>query len=797
MFISMNWISDFVDLSGVDIKALINRFTLSTAEVEDIYEFGKDTKDVVVGKILSVENHPNSKKLHLLKVDNGTEVVDVVCGAPNVFEGAIVAFAKAGGSVCGTPINEAQIAGYTSFGMCCSEKELGISEDHSGIMILNDFVEAQGIAIGTDIKSFIPLDDTIFEVDNKSLTNRPDLWGHYGIAREISCLLKRPLKPLDIEDLSKYDGLEGIDVKVETDMCYRYSCITVRNVTKNVAPLWMKVRLQYCGQRPINLLADLTNYLAMELGQPMHAFDNAKVKEIRVKMFDTPVEFQTLDSSMRTVEPGIMMICNEKEPVALAGIMGGLLSEIEEDTDTLLLESANFDGACVRKGAARLGMRTEASARYEKTLDPEMTVQAIARFLKLLHDVDPEAVVSSRVTDVYNKHFDKVEIEFDKAYVDKYTGIDISADEIADTLTRLEFVLERNGDSFKVKVPSFRATKDVTMKADIIEEITRVYGYDNFEYKSCASMLTPVRQDPAREDEYTIKKLLASKYSFSEVQSYIWYDNKANRELGIEADSYIKIINSLTGENEDIRSTIVPTLVNFVNKNIDTYPEVRMFEDARVVKGIRDDKLADEHKYFSMIIASREADEYSVISELKKAVDHIAKVTRNKDFDFVKDGLPDYCFIHPKNSASIMLDGVNIGYISVLNPKISSKIDKKLAAAVCEIDLDAFAKTAPADIKFEEISKYPGISIDLSLLTDKAASFGSLKDIVCGLNNDMLQSVSYVDVFEDPSLPAGKVSLTIRLYYCSQERTLLTEEVNGYVKDVLDAFAAKGISLRS
>ncbi|MCR5332077.1 MAG: phenylalanine--tRNA ligase subunit beta [Lachnospiraceae bacterium] len=793
MFISMNWISDFVDLSGVDIKSLINRFTLSTAEVEDIYEFGKDTYNVVVGKILSVEAHPNSKKLHLLKVDNGTEVVDVVCGAPNVFEGALVAFAKAGGSVCGNPINEAQIAGYTSCGMCCSEKELGISEDHSGIMILNDL----DVAVGTDIKSFIPLEDTVFEVDNKSLTNRPDLWGHYGIAREISCLTKRPLKELDVEDLKQYASLPGIDVKVETDLCYRYSCITVRNVKKNVSPLWMKVRLQYCGQRPINLLADLTNYLAMELGQPMHAFDNAKVQEIRVKVFDSPVEFQTLDSSMRTVEPGIMMICNEKEPVALAGIMGGLLSEIEEDTDTLLLESANFDAATVRKGAARLGMRTEASARYEKTLDPEMTVPAIARFIKLLHDIDNEAVVSSSVTDVYKKHFDHVEILFDKAYVDKYTGIDISEEEIADTLTRLGFEIEKTEAGFKVQVPSYRATKDITMKADIIEEITRVYGYDNFEYKSCASMLTPVRQDPAREDEYTIKKLLASKYAFSEVQSYIWYDNKANRELGIEAESYIRIINSLTGENEDIRSTMIPTLVNFVNKNIDSYPEVRIFEDARVVKGIREDNLADEHKYFSMIIASREADEYSVIGELKKAVDHIAKVTRNKNFEFVQDKPVEYGFVHPKNSARIMLDGTEIGYISVLNPKVAAKIDKRLAAAFCEIDLDAFAKTSCADLVFEEVSKYPGISIDLSLLTDKDTSFGSIKNTVCSLNNEMLKDVSYVDVFEDASLPEGKVSLTIRLYYGSNEQTLLTDDVNGYVKEVLDKLSEQGISLRS
>ena len=793
MFISMNWISDFVDLSGIDLKALINRFTLSTAEVEDIYEFGRDTKDVVVGKILSVENHPNSKKLHLLKVDNGTEVVDVVCGAPNVFEGALVAFAKAGGSVCGNAINVATVAGYTSYGMCCSEKELGISEDNSGIMILNDL----GVEVGTDLKSFIPLDDTVFEVDNKSLTNRPDLWGHYGIAREISCLVKRPLKALDVTDLSKYASLPGISVSVETDLCYRYSCLTVSNVTRNVSPLWMKARLQYCGQRPINLLADLTNYLAMELGQPMHAFDNSKVKQIRVKTFDTPVSFQTLDSSMRTVEPGIMMICNESEPVALAGIMGGLLSEIEEDTTTLLLESANFDGASVRKSATKLGMRTEASARYEKTLDPELTTLAIARFVCLLENIDPEIEITSSVTDVYNHHFDQVTIDFDKAYVDKYTGIDISADEIEDTLTRLEFGVTRNGDSFHVEVPSYRATKDITMKADIIEEITRVYGYDNFEIRSCKSLLSPICQDRNREDEYLIKQTLASKYSFSEVQSYIWYDNKANKELGIQADSYVHIINSLTGDNEAIRSTIVPALLQFVRKNIDSMPEVRMFEDARVIRGLKADGLVDEHKYLSMVIASKERSEYEVLSELKKAVDHIAGVVKNAAFTYTQEQRPEYNFIHPKNSAVITLGGIEVGYISVLNPRIAANIDRKLSAAICEIDLAAFAQFAAVPVKAAEVSKFPGMSIDLSLLVDAETNYDYVAGIIRDAANEYLLGCSFVDVFEDETLPEGKVSMTVRLSFGSNLRTLSSDEVNVYVKDCLSALSEKDINLRS
>ena len=364
MFISMNWISEFTDLSGIDLKELIGRFTLSTAEVEDIYELGRDIRDVVVGKIVEIKDHPNSKKLHLVKVDIGSEVVDCVCGAPNIFVGAVVPFAKLGGQVGELKIEEVKIAGVPSCGMCCSEKELGISEDHSGLMILED-----NYPLGTDIKEFMQIEDTVFEVDNKSLTNRPDLWGHYGIAREISVLTKRPLKPLDVADTSIFKDLSPIDVKVEdTDKTFRYSCIAVSNVKVKKSPINMRIRLTYCGMRPINLLADLTNYLMMELGQPMHAFDYGKVSKIRVKTFPEPIDFLTLDGVERKVDTNTLMICDDKEPICIAGIMGGELTEITEETDSVLLESANFDGTSVRRSAVRLGLRTDASSRYEKTL---------------------------------------------------------------------------------------------------------------------------------------------------------------------------------------------------------------------------------------------------------------------------------------------------------------------------------------------------------------------------------------------------------------------------------------------
>ena len=474
----MNWIQDFVDLSGLDKLELIHKFSLSTAEVEnEIFHKGSDISGIVVAEIKSVENHPDSKKLHLLKVDAGNgELTDVVCGAPNVRVGMKTAFAQVGAKIGDITIAPRPLAGFTSNGMCCSEAEIGISDDNSGIMDITD-----DVANGTDIKDVYEVDDIVFEVDNKSLTNRPDLWGHYGIAREFAALAGRELKPLDVDDLKAYETLKKVDMKIEDDLCQRYSCLQVENIKRNVSPVNMRIRLFYCGMRGINFLADLTNYLMLEMGQPMHAFDSRKVEKIRIKRFDKPFVFRTLDGVDRNIDENTLMICNDNTPVAIAGIMGGLDSEIVEDTTTLTLESATFNAVSIRKSTVRLAHRTDASMRYEKCLDPEMTDVAIARFLYLLKKYDSGIKVVSSLTDEYAFHYDTVTLDFDKKFVDRYTGIEIDNDIIVKTLTSLGFKVTLDNDNFTVVVPSWRATKDVTLKADIIEEITRIYGYDNFD----------------------------------------------------------------------------------------------------------------------------------------------------------------------------------------------------------------------------------------------------------------------------------------------------------------------------
>ena len=793
MNISMNWISEFTDLSGINWKELIGRFTLATAEVEEIQEYGKNIRDVVVGKIIEIKDHPNSKKLHLVKVDIGTEIVGCVCGAPNVKLGMVVPFAKLGGQVGDLEIQEAEIAGEISHGMCCSEKELGISEDHAGLMELDGNHE-----LGTDIKTFMDIEDTVFEVDNKSLTNRPDLWGHYGIAREISVLTKRPLKPLTVVDTSIYKELAQIDVKVEdVQKCYRYSCISISNITQKKSPINMKIRLTYCGMRPINLLADLTNYLMMELGQPMHAFDHKMVSKIRVKTFSEPISFVTLDGTERKVDTDTLLICDDKIPVAVAGVMGGELSEIKEDTNSVLLESANFEGTSIRRSAVRLGLRTDASSRYEKTLDPELTIPAIERFLKLLMDIDPGVSVSSALTDCYGKHYDTIKIDFDKVFVDKYTGINISSDQIEETLTALGFGVTRKEDSFNLVVPSWRATKDVTMKADIIEEITRIYGYDNFDICSTKSFLTPVRHSVVRSNEYRIKELLSERYAMNEVHSYLWYESKMNKELGIVTEPNIRVINSVTAENDTIRSTIIPSLLGFVAKNVDTYPEMGMYEIGRVATGLRADGLCDERKRLGIVVASKKLSEKELYFKCKEIIEQLLLAVKNIAPTFsLKEDVAGSNYIHPVNSACIKLKGEEIGYFSVINPKIKNKIDKKLNVAFAEIDMELMEKVATEPLRYKEVSKYPGVTIDLSLMTDKKLRYENIVSYVKEYKGEFLQNFHLVDIFEDEKLLPGKKSVTVRFEFSSKERTLEGQEIQTMVDELLAILATKGIEIR-
>ena len=788
MLLSMNWISDFVDLSGLDKKSLIRNFTLSTAEVEDIIEKGADTYGVVVAKILTVEDHPKSKKLHLLKVDKGDEVVDIVCGAPNVREGMKVALATNGGCVSGHPIAPATIAGYTSYGMCCSEAELGISDDNSGIWEIDD-----DLALGTDIKSVYGIDDIIFEVDNKSLTNRPDLWSHYGMAREFATIAKRELKAPELLDTKQFDSLPPVAVDVKaTDLVYRYSAIKVKNITRKVSPVNMRIRLYYCGSRAINFLADLTNYVMMELGQPMHAFDNAKVDKIEVQTFPAGLKFATLDAVERNIDENMLMITSGDVPVAIAGVMGGDASKIEDDTTSLLLESATFDGVSVRKTTTRLGLRTDASMRYEKMLDPELCKLATERLLKLLEDCDEGAEIISSFTDAYVRHYPTITLEFDKRYVDRYTGIDISDEHIMTTLTSLGFKVDYEGGVFKVVVPSWRATKDVTIKADIIEEITRIYGYDNFEIFTSTSPIYPVRKETLKSDEDRMKDILVKSYRMHEVHSYIWSDSKKNDELGIKTPENVKIINAQTPDHTSIRVSMIPTLLSFVKENRSYADSFGIFEIGHTVEGLREDGYCNEQNKLGAVFFSKTESEEALFMRARDAALELCADILHKDPVFVSADC-DFDFEHPVNSFDITLDGVKVGYLSVPHPTVCENIDKKCAVAFFEISTEKFARVSSVVTKYAEPSKFPAIDIDITFNADiGAVDFDKLTAMAKSAAGEMLADVKMKDIYTAD----GASALTLRFSFMSAERTLTKQELAPATDAVISALAELGLSLK-
>lgn len=785
MFISMNWISEFVDLTGLDRNKLISQFSLSTAEVEnEIFYKGSNISDIVVAEIVEVNAHPESEKLHLLKVNCGSdELMDVVCGAPNVKVGMKTAYAKVGARIGNITIEPKKVAGYLSYGMCCSEAELDLSDDNSGIMEISD------ATVGTDLKELFEIDDIIFEVDNKSLTNRPDLWGHYGIAREFATLADRPLKPLDLYDAVKYSELPSVDMKIEDDMCQRYSCIKIENINTNVSPMNMRIRLHYCGLRAINLLADLTNYIMLEVGQPMHAFDSRKIEKIRIKRFEDSFEFTTLDKVERTIDNQTLMICNGDEPVAIAGIMGGLDSEILDDTKELTLESATFEASAIRKASVRLAHRTDASARYEKSLDPELCPVAIKRFLHLLSNIDSDINVVSSLTDEWRFHYPKVELEFDKSYVDKYTGIDISGDEIEHTLMSLGFGVERENNDFKVAVPSWRATKDVTIKADIIEEITRIYGYDNFDVFTVESPLYPIRMAEEKIDEEQIKDILVKRFGLHEVHSYIWMYYDEYKKLGIVPEENVKLLNATNPNIETIRNSIIPTQLCQLSKNLEFAPEFGMFEIGRVVNGCKEDGTCDEHKNLAITLYSKETDYEKLYYKLKDMLENMTRIIKHDSLSFkVKEATHSYQ--HPKNLNEIICQDKVIGELGVAHPTVLGKIDKRAAIVYAELDVKAFSELVNKGIHYIEPSKFPTIEIDLSFVVDK---FEPINEAIKAAKSELIKKVEVIDVYQS----ATEKSITVRIVFSNNERTLTREEVLNITDGIIDYLKNKGILLKA
>ncbi len=774
MLISCNRLKNYIkDSQKIDWYSIWDKFSIRTAEVEGVTVKGKDIDGVVVAEIIECEKVPDSKKLHKLLVDNGKEKLQIICGAPNVKVGMKAPLVNVGGHVCGFKINSRKLAGLESFGMMCSAEELGFADSSEGILELpTDYI------VGKDIKEYLPLEDIVVEIDNKSLTNRPDLWGHYGIAREIAAITSHELLPLDLCEIP--NNKKDLDIRIKNPLCLRYTGLKIDDINSKETPLDMQIFLYYAGMRSISLIVDLTNYLMLELGQPMHAFDARKVNSIEIDTAKDGDKFYTLDNVERTLSAETLMIKKNKDYFAVAGVMGGLDSEIMDDTTSIILESATFDAASVRRTATYLGLRTEASARYEKSLDPNMTIIATKRFAKLLKDIDKDIEFASNITDVYPNPLLEKKVILKKATLKKYMNIDISTDFIEKTLTTLGFKVKEKKDSYEIIVPTYRATKDISLEADIIEEIARMFGYENIRPEPLKLELTFDELETTQEKEYDVKRLLATQFALNEVHTYLWYKTALLNKLGIEKDN-IKLL----GKTDDniLRDDLALSLIEVAQNNLKYQNKVGIFE-------IGTEFINGENKRSLAIVL---ADNIKNIEEnfykLKEIVVTIFKTFYNLDVTFKKES--SYAYYNENLSFSINTSNERVGRLNVVKTNIASSLAKKKCFLVASLDFDKYEQLSKKEYLYEVISKYPIVSLDYTIIMPKDQKYEVIDKVLKEFKSPIIKSLQFIDRY----VGEKENKYTIRYIVGSNEATLTSEELQDFKEKFINHLKKNGLSI--
>lgn len=769
MLISCNKLKSHIKNSNdIDWLGIWDTFTLRCAEVENVKVVGNTFEGVVVAEIKECIEHPDSDHLHILQVDVGEdELIQIVCGAPNVRVGLKTALVRVGGRIDDITITARPLRGVLSNGMCCSGAELSISDNHDGILELPTTWKN-----GEDIKKYLPeIDDIIVEIDNKSLTNRPDLWGHLGIAREICAITNHELLPLEVLEIP--NTLEDLDIKiVNSDLCYRYTGLKIDNIINNKTPLDMQIFLYYVGMRSISLLVDLTNYLMLELGQPMHAFDSRIVKNIEVDLAHAGDKFTTLDKETRTLTKDMLMIKNGSEYFAIAGVMGGLDSEILEDTTSVFLESATFNAGSIRKTAVALGLRTESSARYEKSLDPNMTDMAIKRLAYLLKRENPEMKFASNLTDVYPNKLTSEEIILDKKTLAVYMGVTLSDELVTNILEKLGFKVSVEKDAYVVVPPTNRATKDIKIKEDVIEEIARIYGLENFNPKPLKLDLIPKNLDTVFDQEYEVKRLLATKYNMHEVHSYLWYDTSILKEWDIKRDN-VKLLGK--DVNNILRDDMPLSLMNIVRENFKNYNSFKIFEIGTVIVNNKNKRV------LTIILTDTEKNLEKIYNEAKNIVKYLFKALKNKEVEFIScDSNKDY--VDAYVTKSINLDGSLAGELNIVKKEYTSKMSKKKSIVTVEIDFDLYVSLTKEVKMAEEVSKYPVVTLDYTIINDKKYS-----DLLASINkfkSNLIKKHELVSVYENKYM--------IRYTIGSDTKTLEQKDLQSFKERFINHIKEEG-----
>ena len=811
MKVSLNWIRDYVQLpADADLKKLAYDLTMSTVEVEDTIELAKQFDHMVVGVINTIEQHPNADKLRVCMTDIGGRVESIVCGGSNLREGMKVAVALPG-AVCrwhgeGEPveIKKSKLRGVDSYGMICGAVEIGLADlfptkEEAHILDLSDF----DAPAGTPLADALDLNDIILEIDNKSMTNRPDLWGHYGIAREIAALYDLPMKEFPHFDRN-VENTSGFHVTVEdAERCPRMTGTQIENVCVKPAPYWMQVRIWKTGMRPINALVDITNYVMLATGQPSHAYDSDHIAgHIIVRRAKAGETLTLLNGKELPLSTDDLTIADDAGIVGLAGVMGGAKDSILPTTSKVILEIANFQAAGIRRTALRYDNRTEASARYEKAIDPERCDQALDLSMQLLGQLYPEMKVTGLV-DEYPRHLKQAEIDVPLSWLERRLGKRLPPEEIRHKMELLGYGISFNGDNMHVVVPTWRSTGDVSIQADIMEEVARMYGYENFEAEPITTTFDGAINQLDKDLERRIKEYLAIRCGMQEIFTYPWMEESYVNAVLQSTEGILSLSTPPSPAERFVRSSLLPNLCKAVVKNERYFDEFSIFETAQVFRDENytspydpREKLPSQRKNVAGAFATTDKDITALFRKAKGVVEMMARYVHMETLTFRQTEKP----VWADNVVwlNIYRGEEKVGDLALLAKKVSMACGiKNMNVMLFQLDQDSLVPLKSRTNTFTHMAEYPMTDYDISLLLDGSVQWKDVLQTVGGIKSELLHGASFVDEYRGKQVPAGKKSLTLRLSIGSKEKTLTSSEIEEVASNVLNKIAKRfGAELR-
>ena len=798
MNLSLKWLHDFTNTDGITTKEYCDRMTDTGSKVEGYEVLGEDIQNVKVAKVVSMERHPDSDHLWICQVDIGSEITQIVTGAQTVKAGDIVPAAIPVAHLPGDiTIKAGKLRGVPSNGMLCSIAELNLTlhdmpdaiED--GIFVLPASYEDK---IGMDIKEALMLDDTVVEFEITS--NRPDCLSVIGLARETAISFDKPLNipTPSVKDMNDGDNIENyLSVKIsDSDLCFRYAAKVVKNVKIAPSPLWLRMRLRAAGVRPINNIVDITNYVMLEYGQPMHAFDYSMLSgsAINVRRAADGELFKSLDDKDHTLDSSMLVIADESKACALAGVMGGANSEIKDSTATVVFESACFSGPSVRVTAKKNGMRTESSARFEKGLDPENCMAGLLRACELVQLLGAGDVVDG-VIDVYPTKPEVVKLPLDVEKINKFLGVELDYDYMKSVLERLECKVEGN----EITVPSFR--QDLTCMQDIAEEIIRIYGYNKIKSTCIYAETTQGGRTPKQQFEVDCEYLLYG-MGFDQIQTFSFISPKYYDKIRMAEDSALRksvVITNPLGEDTSVMRTVaLPSMMEVVARNVNfSNEDVRLFEMATVyIPQEGDNVLPSENKVITLAAYGKDEDFYS----LKGVIENILEKAGIEKAKFVS--YSDDKAYHSGRCAKIFTaDGKELGIFGQIHPLTAKNYDVNLPVYAAELSFDAIFDASDMTVDYKALPKFPAVSRDFSFVCDESLEVGTIAEVMEKAAGKMCEGVKLFDIFRGEKIGEGKKSVAFRVILRAPDRTLTVEEADKVSNKILKDLSFKlGLNIR-